>query len=96
MGVQPNSNFYFQRFFALKPIMICSRENCIGQQISFYQHPSLGDTLPVFVTIRDPETNQVSLFQSNFFDVDQMIPGDIHEPVMSDGLMWIKYDLALI
>lgn len=89
-GISPKSDTYFNRFFQENPTMLASKDNSLGQKITFYEHPRLGEDAPIMVEIGG------KLFTSEFWDTEDMLAGDDYEPILSEGRMFSKWELGLI
>lgn len=76
----------------LDPMVYTTLTNKLGQTIDLLEHPLKGDEAPVIARYVDPSGN-VFLYDTEFFDTDDLTGGDDYEPVFAHGGMYCSYEI---
>lgn len=64
--------------------------NHLGQEIVFYEHPSLGDEYPVIAVFHDKEL----AFCTDFYDTEDFYQGSEYMPVVVENEMFSFYEIS--
>jgi len=75
------------KFFAHHPSKLGGMVNTKLQHVEFYEHPEYGDEVPVFGVIDGV------LFNTEFFDLDDMAQGLEYEPVLVGNDIKCRFEL---
>lgn len=75
-----------------KPSVLGSFTNVLGQQIEFLEHPTKGDEYPILLRYTDA-TGNCNVFESEFFDTEDMYLGSDYEPIYIFGEMLNRFEV---
>lgn len=79
----------YERLMAQEPTEYERMTNTIGQEVTFYEHPVLGDTSTIIIVFHDSKL----AFYSNFFETDDMTSADDYMPFIINNELCYGYEI---
>ena len=75
------------KFMSCNPMRLDTFVNSHGQTVDLYEHPTRGDSSPVYAVI-----NNV-LYLTAFFETNDMFTGSDYEPILTENGIVLNFDL---
>jgi len=79
-------NLRFDDLMSASPTLLHSFKNAMGQLVSLYEHPTLGDSYPIIIVI-----GRVAV-KSDFYEVDDLSSGGEYEPLLIENKIVLTYE----
>lgn len=80
-----------ERFMSQDPFVYGEHANVLGQRMKFLEHPTQGDTAPVYALVEADGSDY--LVNTDFYDVEDLLDPE-YEVVIFDGQAMCGWELA--
>ncbi|AGO47666.1 hypothetical protein Phi4:1_gp129 [Cellulophaga phage phi4:1] len=81
----------YNKLIALKPTVLTTIKNQIGQTIEIVEHPTKGDSSPTIAIFHEEKEAVLT----DFFDTEDLYEGSDYNPVYMNGKINLAYELGL-